>query len=340
MNFYNDVKLFLDQYNLRFDIGENFFFSPEKSLLIILVYLNDYKRTSIEDIDSSHNIIINKHTDAKDLEVIYLYEDSWYFSNVAKERIEYKLGKSKSIYARKCKIISHLNSIKEEDRIKKFINNHHNLGWIKSPIWYALEYKENIVAVATFSNPIVTNRTNENKELLIPVHEDKKSYNFYSFEWTRYASLSDYYVIGGMSKLLQSFVNETLSKYQSDNLSNNINKSKLRNGLEKVGEYSLNNISYRDMIIGIEIMSYSDIEWGCGKSYEKLGFMRIATLPPIVKYVNLESYNRISKSNYRKLNSKTTEDKISNPKYVKIFNKGSYKWLKQIAFNKPIWIDR
>lgn len=56
---------------------------------------------------------------------------------------------------------------------------------------------------------------------------------YYSHEWLRYASLSNTTVVGAMGKLLQSFLLETKAQH---------------------------------------VMTYADLNWGTGHSFEKLGF--------------------------------------------------------------------
>ena len=60
---------------------------------------------------------------------------------------------------------------------------------------------------------------------------------YYSHEWLRYASLSNTTIIGGMGKLLQAFLLETKA---------------------------------------VHVMTYADMNWGSGKSFEKLGFKKQA----------------------------------------------------------------
>ncbi len=56
---------------------------------------------------------------------------------------------------------------------------------------------------------------------------------YYSHEWLRYASLSHTTVVGAMGKLLQAFLLETKAQH---------------------------------------VMTYADLNWGIGRSFEKLGF--------------------------------------------------------------------
>lgn len=90
------------------------------------------------------------------------------------------------------------------------------------------EYKPGtLVAVATFSNARKW------------IKGDK---TIRSYEWTRYASLPEIRVIGGMGKLLKTFIEEV----QPD-----------------------------------DIMSYADLEWSEGRVYEKLGFISEGVKSPV-----------------------------------------------------------
>lgn len=109
-----------------------------------------------------------------------------------------------------------------------------------------------------------------------------------SYEWVRYASLPDCRISGGMGKMLQKFVEDVHPQ---------------------------------------EVMSYADREWSEGKAYMKLGFERVETKPPIDFYVDTTNWSRISAK-------KIANDKAyqgldtSQPRYVKIHNLGSVKYLK------------
>lgn len=175
---------------------------------------------------------------------IYLYEDRWRFQKEqVQQRILLRAGKFKSIFARNCQVFSNM------ERIKRFMEKYHSLGYIKSKYMLALMHKENIVAAATFSKPIVTTR-----------QENGREQKYLSFEWTRYASLPDVSVIGGMGKLLNAFIEEIEAK-------------------------------------PIEIMSYSDNEWSQGEAYKKLGFRQIEGLSPIPHYVNISTWERVRERN-------------------------------------------
>lgn len=219
---------------------------------------------------------------------VFLYEDRWNFNREqVKQRLLLRAGKFKSIFARNCKFLSNsagsetdLMSAAMVSKTKKFIETNHSLGYVKSPYMLALIHKENIVAAATFSKPIVTTR--------ILIGKEQK---FLSYEWTRYASLPNVSVVGGMGKLVKAF------------LAQEAENKEIANG---------------ESALPIEIMSYSDNEWSRGDAYKKLGFKEVEGRGPIPHYVNAKSWERVSER---------IAEKNNKEKYLKIYNMGSRKWL-------------
>ena len=95
-----------------------------------------------------------------------------------------------------------------------------------------------LIAVATFSN--ARKWIKDGKEIR-------------SYEWTRYASLPDLRVSGGMGKLLKAFIKEV----QPD-----------------------------------DIMSYADLEWSEGGVYERLGFEAEAEKEPVTFTIGTQTWER------------------------------------------------
>ena len=95
-----------------------------------------------------------------------------------------------------------------------------------------------LIAVATFSN--ARRWVKEGKEIR-------------SYEWTRYASLPDLRVSGGMGKMLKAFTKEV----QPD-----------------------------------DIMSYADLEWSEGEVYERLGFEAEARKEPVTFTIDPQTWER------------------------------------------------
>ena len=95
-----------------------------------------------------------------------------------------------------------------------------------------------LIAVATFSN--ARRWVKEGKEIR-------------SYEWTRYASLPDLRVSGGMGKMLKAFIKEV----------------------------------HPD-----DIMSYADLEWSEGKVYERLGFEAETRKEPVTFTIDPQTWER------------------------------------------------
>lgn len=174
---------------------------------------------------------------------ITIFEDEWITKGkLVKDRIKVNLGLQRTIFARNC----HVKTIMQNDA-KRFLDENHILGYARCHYRYGLYTlkdsgslrRGSLVAVATFSSPRLIKRG------AIMVN---------SYEWVRYAGLSDFRIIGGMGKLMKCFVRDQQPQ---------------------------------------EIMSYADIGWGKGGAYEKLGFTLIGKTDPILFCLKKENLARI-----------------------------------------------
>ena len=163
-------------------------------------------------------------------------------------------------YARNCEI----RRI-EKAEAQEFLNKYHSYGYAACKYRYGLFLKRHtghiaeemrslgklgmtegesgitegkLIAVATFSN--ARRWIKDGKEIR-------------SYEWTRYASLPDLRVSGGMGKLLKAFIKEV----EPD-----------------------------------DIMSYADLEWSEGEVYERLGFKSEMMKDPVVFTIDPETWER------------------------------------------------
>ncbi|MCI1780096.1 MAG: hypothetical protein LKI53_09115 [Bacteroidales bacterium] len=120
--------------------------------------------------------------------------------------------------------------------------------------------------------------------------EDSSRVRFLSYEWTRFAVLPGVRVAGGMGKLLNAFICSLRAEHGA---------------------------------IPMEIMTYSDNEWSCGRSYGKLGFKYVSDRAPVKYYVNAGTFERIPQ---RRFQSSLFAE---NPegKYYAITNMGSRKYI-------------
>jgi len=158
--------------------------------------------------------LLNKTILCKDegIKLMHIFSDEWEFkSDICKSMIKNRLGICSKIWARKCKIVD-LDK-KEFDR---FMNKNHISGSVNSSIRLGLVYDEEIVTAIGFRKP-----------------RQKKWKDYY--EISRFASLQNHVVVGGLSKLIKTF----LSRFN------------------------------------VKIMTYADRRFGEGLGYEKAGFKLI-----------------------------------------------------------------
>lgn len=156
---------------------------------------------------------------------IIITEDRWHGqAALTQTRLLAHLELFSQAFARNCEV----RKI-DKTQAKAFLNENHSYGYAACRYCYGLFQKRatgqnesdstgKLLAVATFSNA----RTWKKGEKVIR-----------SYEWTRYASLPDLRINGGMGKVLKTFIDE---------------------------------------IRPDDIMSYADLEWSEGKVYKALGF--------------------------------------------------------------------
>ena len=126
-----------------------------------------------------------------------------------------------------------------------------------------------LIAVATFSN--ARKWIKDGKEIR-------------SYEWTRYASLPDLRVSGGMGKLLKAFIKEV----QPD-----------------------------------DIMSYADLEWSEGSVYKALGFKEEMSKEPVAFEVDRQTWKRFPiKSGMTEERSGMTEERSGMTEDVEGYGNG------------------
>ena len=169
---------------------------------------------------------------------LIITEDRWRSQKKMMEaRLLAHLESFSQAYARNCEV-RRIEKAEAQD----FLNRHHSYGYVACRYRYGLFLKRHtghnaagfaqagyegeqgkdigrLIAVATFSN--ARRWIKDGKEIR-------------SYEWTRYASLPEMRVSGGMGKLLKAFIKEVKPD---------------------------------------DIMSYSDLEWSEGYVYKTLGFM-------------------------------------------------------------------
>ena len=180
---------------------------------------------------------------------LIITEDRWHLQPEAmQKRILAHLEIFNPIYARNCEV-------RRIDKAlaKEFLEASHSYGHAACKYCYGMFLKRHtghiaqqttsyapgtLVAVATFSN--ARKWTKGDKFIR-------------SYEWTRYASLPDIRLSGGMGRMLKVFIKEV----QPD-----------------------------------DIMSYADLEWSEGEVYERLGFEAETRKEPVTFTIDPQTWER------------------------------------------------
>lgn len=231
---------------------------------------------------------------------VFLFEDRWWAAReMVQERILARLERFRSVFARKCKVLSGRGNPVFGETIKEFLKRNHAYSSAKCRYRYALEYEGEIVAVATFSEgrPMVRKVSDMLKNVPKEEMSGEEIVIFDSYEWVRYASLPGIRVVGGMGKLLNAFIEERYTRLEPGT--------------------------------PMEIMTYSDTEWSNGDAYIKLGFKYAGERPPVEYHVNKKSYIRYQ----QRLYEKELEQGADPNDFYTICNMGSKKFLMQIIPN-------
>ncbi|WP_337042453.1 hypothetical protein [Emticicia sp. 17c] len=216
------------------------------------------------------------------LKIIHLWEDLWYTRRaIIESRLLSVLGKSVTIPAR-------LTQSRRIDKptLDAFLKENHLQIPTTAKFKYGLFLPERYFRVLPAEGNIFTDSVIHNahstSEILMAVasFSNAKTFvregvQFRSFELIRFANLKGFTVVGGFHKLLQAFIRE----HKPD-----------------------------------DIMTYADVDWSDGSSYEKLGFERVALTQP-QSFMLDATHERIWKG---------TEPTERNEK---VWNAGSWKYL-------------
>ncbi|MDR2292700.1 MAG: hypothetical protein LBE11_04415 [Prevotellaceae bacterium] len=280
MDFYSEIKSFVNENydgnistnRILNDVYEHIFIVEKKIVLLFVpIYANDF--------DSSQRMFFQNLATAaekQNLQLVIIHEDKWITKkDVIRCRLLAHLGKFVRIHGRLC----------DTKRITKaqadeFLFQNHLYDSPQAKHKYGLFYKNQLVAVATFSGGR-------------PIVRDKKTYR--SHELVRFANYRNYVVCGGMGKLVAHFIAE-----QNPD----------------------------------DIMSYADVDWSSGKSYEKLGFKFIEYTEPQKFYVDAKTSQRYYvKKNLHEAVDKLArralplDDFLSEHDIFTIYNSGNKKYL-------------
>jgi hypothetical protein len=193
MNFFNEIKLFINEnydgnvnINMIFDDACANILIPEKNIIFMAVPL------PVTNFDDSQKMLFQNLSIAaekQNLQLIIICEDRWITKkDVVCWRILSHLGKFVRIHGRLCEI-RRVTKIQANE----FLLQNHLYDSPQAKYKYGLFYKNQLVAVATFSGgrPVVRNGT-----------------TYRSYELVRFANYRNYSVRGGIGKLVSHFIAE------------------------------------------------------------------------------------------------------------------------------------
>ena len=237
--YYQAVIQFLYQENIPFEVKE----SPQTPFLIVeveglnlfihLISIAQFQATQLPQLFFQQ---LSEDFSVHQSRLIHLWEDVWWAkTEVVKSRLLALLGRSNRIHARLCEV----RRIDKPTADKFLMTNHLQVA-TNAKLKYGIFIKPNyltryqhvtnfhllLVAVATFSAARTVQR---------------KGQPYRSVELIRFANLRGCTVVGGLDKLLKTFIKE----HQPD-----------------------------------DIMTYADRDWSDGRGYEKVGFQRMEATSP------------------------------------------------------------
>lgn len=272
----DDIGAFLESngfefsYQIRYDFNViSVRTSDEKRTLIILPV--EIKASSPEEARLFSMGVWSCITSITVLEgyPIIIPEDRWKRQkNMMQARLLAHLELFSQAYARNCEV----RRI-DKNAARKFLSDNHSYGYAACKYHYGLFLKRHTGHIAREMKMLKAGCSDESSSFHSERSEDylpsdliavatfsnarkwiKNGKEIRSYEWTRYASLPDLRVSGGMGKLLKAFIKEI----QPD-----------------------------------DIMSYADLEWSEGRVYKALGFTEEMSKEPVDFEINPLTWERI-----------------------------------------------
>jgi hypothetical protein len=219
---------------------------------------------------------------------VTLWEDVWRSRlPIVESRLEALLGFSQRIPAR-------LTRVRRLDQptAAAFLAENHLQAGVQAKYKYGMYLPQRYYRVLA---PDFSEKLNlQPEELLVGVatFSNPRTFRrsgqpFRSFEMVRFANLLGTTVVGGLDKLLNAFNKEM----QPD-----------------------------------DIMTYADLDWSAGRSYERLGFVATGDTPPHELWLDLNGLHRYPPG---RLPAGITPDIAPSHGFLKIYTSGSRKFVKQ-----------
>lgn len=210
----------------------------------------------------------------KDSSFVHIDEDSWVNqSEHILSRLKVRLGQSKKIYARET-VVARI----DKRQSMQFQEEHHMQVALPGKYRYGLFYRGELVSIGVFSG----GRRMQNKP---------ETYR--SFELLRFCHKKNILVVGGLTKLLQSFSKD------------------FRPG---------------------DLMTYSDKDWSDGHKFALVGFEITDHLPPQVFWIERETLHRYTDYDLPVALKSLGENKLIEKGFCKLTNNGSLKLVKTVIF--------
>lgn len=258
-------------------------FIPQHQTYLHLIDLQIFENNSLEE---NYFQKFSESYNAQNQIIVHLWEDVYLSKpNLVESRILAMLGNFTRLHGRHC-----FTARIDKPTADNFLEINHLQGSVKAKFKYGLFLKPQYVE-RFISSVVCEDTDNGNSKITVPLLVAVATFSggrtmkignrtdTRSFELIRFATLQGYVVVGGMNKLLKAFIKE----HQPD-----------------------------------DIMSYADRDWSDGRSYDKLGFIRIQNSLPQSFYINLKTFKRLSTIS------------LTDNQYLKIFNTGSIKYIKYV----------
>lgn len=183
------LKMFVKEHvttQLPFQTVFDGLFIPQFSLVFHFISIHPEK---ISAISSTYFAEKSSEADRLSIQCIHIWEDVFYQSPLLViARLEAMIGMRKRIHARATEIAR-----MDKSQMDFFLNQHHLQHSVNAYYKYGLLFKNECVAMATFSKGRIMN---------------DGSAPYRSYELIRYASLTGVIVTGGLGKLITHFINE------------------------------------------------------------------------------------------------------------------------------------
>lgn len=258
-------------------------FIPQHQTYLHLIDLQIFENNSLEE---NYFQKFSESYNAQNQRIVHLWEDVYLSKpNLVGSRILAMLGNFTRLHGRHC-----FTARIDKPTADNFLEINHLQGSVKAKFKYGLFLKPQYVE-RFISSVVCEDTDNGNSKITVPLLVAVATFSggrtmkignradTRSFELIRFATLQGYVVVGGINKLLKAFIKE----HQPD-----------------------------------DIMSFADRDWSDGRSYDKLGFIRIENSLPQSFYINLKTFKRLSTIS------------LTDNQYLKIFNTGSIKYIKYV----------